>query len=199
MKIDFSKNDGLVPAIVQDAKTDKVLMLGFMDQNAYEKTVKENKVTFFSRSRQELWTKGETSGNELLVQKIMVDCDQDTLLIKAEPTGPVCHTGRDTCFNEINDRPDNFLYTLEKIIDDRKNSAPEESYTAKLLSDGLNKISQKVGEEATEVIIAALNQTGEQLKDEVADLLYHLLVLLQAKGVSLSEIDAVLGNRHQPK
>jgi phosphoribosyl-ATP pyrophosphohydrolase/phosphoribosyl-AMP cyclohydrolase len=199
MKIDFSKNDGLVPAIVQDAKTDKVLMLGFMDQNAYEKTVKENKVTFFSRSRQELWTKGETSGNELLVQKIMVDCDQDTLLIKAEPTGPVCHTGRDTCFNEINDRPDNFLYTLEKIIDDRKNSAPEESYTAKLLSDGLNKISQKVGEEATEVIIAALNQTGEQLKDEVADLLYHLLVLLQAKGVSLSEIDAVLANRHQPK
>ena len=199
MKIDFSKNDGLVPAIVQDAKTKKVLMLGFMDQNAYEKTVKEKKVTFFSRTRQELWTKGETSGNELLVQEIMVDCDQDTLLIKAEPTGPVCHTGKDTCFNEINDRPDNFLFTLEKIINDRKNSAPEESYTAKLLSDGLNKISQKVGEEATEVIIAALNQTGEQLKDEVADLLYHLLVLLQAKGVSLSEIDAVLANRHQPK
>jgi len=199
MKIDFSKNDGLVPVIVQDTKTDKVLMLGYMNQDAYEKTMKENKVTFFSRSRQELWTKGETSGNELLIQEILLDCDGDTLLIKANPTGPVCHTGKDTCFNETNVGSEDFLFTLEKIIEDRKKSAPEESYTAKLLSDGLDKISQKVGEEATEVIIAALNQTDVQLKDEVADLLYHLMVLLQAKGVSLSEINSVLANRHQPK
>ena len=199
MKIDFSKNEGLVPAIVQDAKTNKVLMLGYMNQEAYETTITNKKVTFFSRSRQELWTKGETSGNELLVQEILLDCDQDTLLVKAEPTGPVCHTGKDTCFNEINDKSDDFLFSLEKIIEERSNSTPEESYTAKLLSDGLNKISQKVGEEATEVIVAALNQTDEQLKDEVADLLYHLLVLLQAKGVSLSDINTVLANRHQPK
>lgn len=199
MKIDFSKNNGLVPAIVQDAKTNKVLMLGYMNQDAVEKTVEEKKVTFFSRSRQELWTKGETSGNELLVQKILLDCDQDTLLIKAEPTGPVCHTGKDTCFNEINDGSEDFLFALENIIKNRKTSAPEESYTARLLSAGLNKISQKVGEEATEVVIAALNQNNEQFKDEVADLLYHLLVLLQAKGVSLSEINTVLENRHQPE
>ena len=199
MKINFSKNNGLIPAIVQDAQTNKVLMLGYMNQEAFEKTVDENKVTFFSRSRQELWTKGETSGNELLVQKILLDCDQDTLLIKAEPTGPVCHTGKDTCFNEINDRPQEFLFTLEKIINNRKNAAPEKSYTAKLFSAGLNKISQKVGEEATEVVIAALNQNNEQFKDEVADLLYHLLVLLQAKGVSLSEINSVLERRHQPE
>jgi phosphoribosyl-ATP pyrophosphohydrolase/phosphoribosyl-AMP cyclohydrolase len=199
MKIDFEKNDGLVPVIIQDTLSQKVLMLGYMNQEAYEKTVDEKKVTFFSRSRQELWTKGETSGNELLVKEILLDCDHDTLLIKAEPTGPVCHTGKDTCFDEKKDGPDDFLYTLEKIIENRKESAPEESYTAKLLSAGLNKISQKVGEEATEVVIAALNQKDEQFKDEVADLLYHLLVLLQAKGVSLIEINTVLADRHQPK
>ena len=199
MKINFSKNDGLVPAIIQDAKTNRVLMLGYMNQEAYNKSVKEKKVTFFSRSRQELWTKGETSGNELLVKDILLDCDQDTLLIKAEPTGPVCHTGKDTCFNEINDGSDDFLFTLEKIIENRKKSAPEESYTAKLLSAGLNKISQKVGEEATEVVIAALNESNEKFINETADLLYHLLVLLHAKDVSLNEINAVLANRHQPK
>jgi phosphoribosyl-ATP pyrophosphohydrolase/phosphoribosyl-AMP cyclohydrolase len=198
MKINFSKNDGLVPAIIQDAKTNKVLMLGYMNQDAFDNTVKKKKVTFYSRRRQELWTKGETSGNELLVQEILLDCDQDTILIKAEPTGPVCHTGQDTCFNEMNDDSNDFLFTLENIIKNRKKSSPEESYTAKLLSAGLNKISQKVGEEATEVVIAALNQKDEQFKDEVADLLYHLLVLLQAKGVSLSEINSVLENRHQP-
>jgi phosphoribosyl-ATP pyrophosphohydrolase/phosphoribosyl-AMP cyclohydrolase len=199
MKIDFTKNDGLVPAIIQDAFSQKVLMLGYMNQESYEKTVNEKKVTFFSRSRHELWTKGETSGNELLVKDIRLDCDQDTLLIKAEPTGPVCHTGKDTCFDENNKSTDDFLYNLEKIIEDRKESAPEGSYTAKLFSTGLNKISQKVGEEATEVVIAALNQKEEQFKDEVADLLYHLLVLLQAKGISLLEINTVLANRHQPK
>ena len=199
MKVDFSKNNGLVPVIIQDSTTDKVLMLAFMNQDAYQKTVEDQKVTFYSRSRQELWTKGETSGNELLVKDILLDCDKDTLLIKAEPTGPVCHTGNDTCFEEINDRNADFLYSLEKIISDRKKSSPEGSYTAKLFASGLNKITQKVGEEATEVVIAALNEKDEQFKNETADLLYHLLVLLQAKGVSLSEINNVLANRHNQK
>lgn len=199
MNIDFTKNNGLVPTIIQDAKTQKVLMLGYMNQNSYKKTVDEKKVTFFSRSRQELWTKGETSGNELLVKEILLDCDQDTLLIKAEPTGPVCHTGLDTCFEEKNESTEDFLFILEKIIEDRKKSLPENSYTTKLFTEGLNKITQKVGEEATEVIIAALNQNDEQFKDEVSDLLYHLLVLIQAKGISLSEISTVLASRHQPK
>lgn len=131
MKIDFAKNDGLVPAVIQDSKTDKVLMLGYMNQESYDKTVDEKKVTFFSRSRQELWTKGETSGNELLVTEIRIDCDQDTILIKAKPTGPVCHTGKDTCFDEKNKSTEDFIYLLENIIKDRKNSAPEGSYTAK--------------------------------------------------------------------
>lgn len=199
MKIDFTKNEGLVPTIIQDVKTQKVLMLGYMNRAAYEKTVEEKKVTFFSRSRQKLWTKGETSGNELLVKEIMIDCDQDTILIKAEPTGPVCHTGKDTCFDEKNEGTEDFLYTLEEIIEDRKKNAPEGSYTSKLFSAGLNKISQKVGEEATEVVIAALNENDEQFKDEAADLLYHLLVLLRAKGISLRDINTVLADRHQPK
>jgi phosphoribosyl-ATP pyrophosphohydrolase/phosphoribosyl-AMP cyclohydrolase len=199
MKIDFTKNEGLVPTIIQDVKTQKVLMLGYMNRAAYEKTVEEKKVTFFSRSRQKLWTKGETSGNELLVKEIMIDCDQDTLLIKAVPIGPVCHTGKDTCFDEKNERTEDFLYTLEEIIEDRKKNAPEGSYTSKLFSAGLNKISQKVGEEATEVVIAALNEKDEQFKDEAADLLYHLLVLLRAKGISLRDINTVLADRHQPK
>jgi len=199
MKIDFLKNNGLVPVIIQDFFTGKVLMLGYMNQEAYHKTNEDKKVTFYSRSRQELWTKGETSGNELLVKEILIDCDSDTLLIKAKPTGPVCHTGKDTCFNEKNDINADFLYSLEKIILDRRESAPEESYTAKLFIGGLNKITQKVGEEATEVVIAALNENDEQFKEETADLLYHLLVLLQAKGVSLNEINNVLANRHQTK
>jgi phosphoribosyl-ATP pyrophosphohydrolase/phosphoribosyl-AMP cyclohydrolase len=199
MKIDFSKGDGLIPAIIQDSDTKKVLMLGYMNEEAYHKTVNEKKVTFFSRSRQELWTKGETSGNELFVKDIRLDCDSDTLLIKAKPSGPVCHTGQDTCFDESNQLTDDFLSILEKIIEDRKTASPEESYTAKLLSRGINKISQKVGEEATEVIIAALQESKDDFKNEVADLLYHLLVLLQVKGVSLSEINAVLAGRHQPK
>ncbi len=199
MKIDFSKGNGLIPAIIQDSETYKVLMLGYMNEEAYYKTVEEKKVTFFSRSRQELWTKGETSRNELMVQDIRLDCDSDTLLIKAKPTGPVCHTGKDTCFDEKNQSTDNFLPILEKIIEDRKTASPEESYTAKLLSRGINKISQKVGEESTEVIIAALQENEDEFKNEVADLLYHLLVLMQVKGVSLSEINVVLADRHQPK
>jgi phosphoribosyl-ATP pyrophosphohydrolase/phosphoribosyl-AMP cyclohydrolase len=199
MKIDFAKNDGLVPAIIQDINTNKVLMLGYMNQQSFDKTVRENKVTFFSRSRQELWTKGVTSGNELLVKDIKIDCDNDTILVKAEPTGPICHTGKDTCFDEVNENRVEFLPVLENIIKDRKNSNPDVSYTAKLLSAGLNKISQKVGEEATEVIVAALNESEDNFKSEVADLLYHLLVLLQAKGISLDDINTVLANRHQPK
>ena len=199
MKIDFKKNGGLVPVIIQDDITQKVLMLGYMNQDAYRKTVEDQKVTFYSRSRQKLWTKGETSGNELLVKKIILDCDQDTLLIKAEPTGPVCHTGKDTCFEEANDRIADFLYTLEEIITNRKKSSPEESYTAKLFAGGLNKITQKVGEEATEVVIAALNEGDEAFKAEAADLIYHLLVLLSAKGITLREINSVLFNRHKTK
>jgi phosphoribosyl-ATP pyrophosphohydrolase/phosphoribosyl-AMP cyclohydrolase len=199
MKVDFSKGDGLIPAIIQDSDTKKVLMLGYMNEEAYQKTMHEKKVTFFSRSRQELWTKGETSGNELFVEDIRLDCDSDTLLIKAKPSGPVCHTGQDTCFDEMNRSTDDFLPILEKIIEDRQTASPEESYTAKLLSRGINKISQKVGEEATEVIIAALQESEDDFKNEVADLLYHLLVLMQVKGVSLSEINTVLAERHQPK
>lgn len=199
MKIDFKKNGGLVPVIIQDDMTQKVLMLGYMNQGAYQKTVEDKKVTFYSRSRHKLWTKGETSGNELLVKKIIIDCDQDTLLIKVEPTGPVCHTGKDTCFEEVNDRNADFLYTLEEIITNRKKSSPEESYTAKLFAGGLNKITQKVGEEATEVVIAALNEGDEAFKAEAADLIYHLLVLLSAKGITLREINSVLFNRHKTK
>lgn len=199
MKIDFEKNGGLVPVIIQDDMTQKVLMLGYMNQGAYQKTVEDKKVTFYSRSRHKLWTKGETSGNELLVKKIIIDCDQDTLLIKVEPTGPVCHTGKDTCFEEVNDRNADFLYTLEEIITNRKKSSPEESYTAKLFAGGLNKITQKVGEEATEVVIAALNEGDEAFKAEAADLIYHLLVLLSAKGITLREINSVLFNRHKTK
>ena len=173
-------------------------MLGYMNEEAYHKTVNEKKVTFFSRSRQELWTKGETSGNELFVKDIRLDCDSDTLLIKAKPTGPVCHTGKDTCFDEINQATDDFLSILEKIIEDRKTASPEESYTARLVTRGINKISQKVGEEATEVIISALQESKDDFKNEVADLLYHLLVLMQVKGVSLSEVNALLATRHQP-
>ena len=198
MKIDFEKSGGIIPAIIQDAKTNIVLMLGYMNKEAYDLTLKEKKVTFFSRSRQELWTKGETSGNELFVEDIRVDCDNDTLLIKAEPSGPVCHTGRDTCFDEKNKKSDDFLNVLETIIGDRRESSPEESYTSRLLSDGINKITQKVGEEATEVIIAALNESDENFKNEVSDLLYHLLVLLQAKDISLGEIKNVLASRHKP-
>lgn len=199
MKIDYAKNNGLVPAVIQDSKTNKVLMLGYMNQESYDKTVIEKKVTFFSRSRQELWTKGVTSGNELLVKDIMIDCDHDTILIKAEPTGPICHTGKDTCFDEKNEGDVEFLNVLENIINQRKESKPDESYTAKLLSTGLNKICQKVGEEATEVIVAALSESDDHFKDEVADLLYHLLVLLQAKGITLGDINAVLADRHQSK
>ncbi|MBN2281782.1 MAG: bifunctional phosphoribosyl-AMP cyclohydrolase/phosphoribosyl-ATP diphosphatase HisIE [Candidatus Marinimicrobia bacterium] len=196
MKMDFNKNNGLIPAIIQDEKTGKVLMLGYMNEESLARTQETGKVTFFSRSRQELWTKGETSGNYLFVRSMAQDCDEDTLLIKVDPVGPVCHTGTDTCFNEINSNA-NFLFYLESVIDERRKSQSEKSYTASLFKKGINKIAQKVGEEATETIIEALNGSKELLKEETADLLFHLLVLLRAKEVTLAEVLAVLEKRHQ--
>lgn len=196
MKIDFKKSGGLVPAIVQDADTSVVLMLGYMNEEAYKKTLKSGKVTFFSRSRQTLWTKGETSGNFLLLDKLLLDCDNDTILVKARPTGPVCHTGSDTCFNELN-RPNDFLYELEKIVNQRRKVMPEGSYTTHLFKKGINKIAQKVGEEATEVVIEAVDDNRERLLEESADLLYHLIVLLQAKKLTLNDVSDILRKRHK--
>ena len=196
MKPDFSKQN-LIPAIVQDANTNVVLMLGYMNEEAFEKTKKENRVTFFSRSKNRLWTKGETSGNFLNVKSILLDCDNDTILIKAIPVGPACHTGRDTCFNEKN--TGNFLSKLQQIIKNRKNNPSEKSYTASLFKEGINKIAQKVGEEATEMIIEAKDNDSEKFKNESADLLFHYLILLEAKSVSFDEIIQVLEKRHNKK
>ena len=197
MGIDFKKYaDGLVPAIIQDASTNKVLMLGFMNEEALAKTNELQKVTFFSRSKNRLWTKGEESGNYLFVKEIKVDCDNDTLLIKAEPAGPVCHTGADTCWNEKNDH-DNFLQQLETIIAERKNNATENSYTSSLFAKGINKIAQKLGEEAVELVIEAKDDNADLFKGEAADLLFHYLILLQAKGFKLDDIVEVLKERHR--
>jgi phosphoribosyl-AMP cyclohydrolase / phosphoribosyl-ATP pyrophosphohydrolase len=199
MKANFSKSaDGLVPAIVQDARTDKVLMLGFMSEESLEVTKATGRVTFFSRSRQELWTKGSTSGNFLKVVDIKLDCDADTFLIKANPTGPACHTGSDTCFGEANTEKD-FLLKLEDIISERLNSGNEDSYTAKLFASGLNRIAQKVGEEAVEVVIAAKDDDRDAFIGEAADLVFHLLVLAAYKRVSLSDIKEKLRSRHENK
>jgi len=197
MKVDFSKySDGLVPAIIQDDATSKVLMLGFMNEAALAKTEELNKVTFFSRSKNRLWTKGEESGNFLLLKSISADCDDDSLLIKVDPVGPVCHTGADTCWSEKNINS-NFLFELEKIIVDRKNNPSEKSYTSSLFEKGINKIAQKVGEEAVELVIEAKDNDANLFKNEAADLLFHYLILLQAKGHSLGEIQDVLISRHQ--
>jgi phosphoribosyl-ATP pyrophosphohydrolase/phosphoribosyl-AMP cyclohydrolase len=196
MKPDFSKyNDGLMPAIIQDYKTSKVLMLGFMNDAAFAQTESTGKVTFFSRSKQRLWTKGEESSNFLNVKQVMLDCDQDTLLIKAEPMGPTCHTGADTCWSEKN-HTDDFLYYLQDIIDLRRKSNDETSYVKQLFNKGINKIAQKVGEEATEVIIEAKDNNEELFLNESADLLFHFMVLLRAKGVSLQDVTYVLKQRH---
>lgn len=195
MKIDFEKYaDGLVPAIVQDEETGKVLMLGFMNAEAFERTQTTKKATFFSRSRQKLWTKGETSGNFLDVKNIALDCDADTILIKAKPVGAVCHTGADTCFGEKN-KSDDFLRELEKIIVERRENRKENSYTSKLFEKGINKIAQKVGEEAVELIIESKDENRALFVSEAADLLYHLLVLLAAKNVSLGEVAETLRER----
>jgi phosphoribosyl-AMP cyclohydrolase / phosphoribosyl-ATP pyrophosphohydrolase len=196
MTINFAKYDnGLVPAIIQDHSTGKVLMLGFMNEEAVNKTLDEGRITFFSRSKARLWTKGEESGNFLLFKQMEVDCDQDALLIKAEPLGPVCHTGADTCWNEKNQK-DDFLVYLENIIDLRKRSSTEESYVASLFSHGINKIAQKVGEEAVELIIEAKDQNDRLFLDEAADLLFHYLILLNAKGHNLQDVINVLAERH---
>ncbi len=196
MKIDFTKSpDGLVPVIVQDATTNVVLMLGYMNSQAFEKTEKENRVTFFSRSKNRLWTKGEESGNFLNVTDILLDCDTDTILIKVIPVGPVCHKGSDSCFNEKNNSPD-FLSQLERIILDRKNNPSDKSYTSSLFAKGINKIAQKVGEEAVELVIESKDNDPELFKNEAADLLFHYLILLAAKGYSLNDITTILRTRH---
>jgi len=194
---DFDKSSGLLPAIVQDATTGKVLMLGYMNEEAYQKTLAEKTVTFFSRSKNRLWTKGETSGNFLHVVDIMIDCDRDTLLIKARPQGATCHTGADTCFDEHNQSNVLFIEYLKHIIRDRKEASPESSYTAKLFAKGINKIAQKVGEEAIELVIEAKDNNKELFLNEAADLLYHYLVLLEAKSIDLDEVIDILRQRHK--
>lgn len=195
--LNFQKSpDGLLPAVVQDAATGKVLMLGYLNEESLAKTRAEGVVTFFSRSKQRLWTKGEISGNFLHVQEIRADCDGDTVLIKATPAGPVCHTGADTCFDEENKGQGAWLNHLKAVIRDRKQQAPESSYTAKLFARGTHKVAQKVGEEAVELVIEAMRDDDGLFKEEAADLLFHYLVLLEDRGIDFDEIIAVLRARH---
>jgi phosphoribosyl-AMP cyclohydrolase / phosphoribosyl-ATP pyrophosphohydrolase len=199
MEINFSKyTDGLVPAIVQDSQTDKVLMLGFMNQEALDKSRELGKLTFFSRSKNRLWTKGEKSGNFLILKDIKLDCDRDSLLIRVIPMGPVCHTGADTCFDEENTGA-RFLDTLEVIIHNRKNHPEDNSYVSGLFKKGINKIAQKLGEEAIELVIEAKDQDEHLFLNEAADLLFHYLILLEARGHNLKEVTDVLENRHNKK
>ena len=199
MEIDFEKMGGLVPAIIQDAKTKTVLMLGYMNKEAYDKTTKTGKVTFFSRSRQCLWTKGETSGNFLELVDIMVDCDNDTLLVKVNPTGPTCHKGTDTCWGEKNEaNPLLFLTFLQDFINIRHEEMPEGSYTTSLFKDGVNRMAQKVGEEALEAVIEACHGTNGRLVYEGADMIYHLIVLLTSKGLRIEDLAKELQVRHDP-
>lgn len=199
MNIDFEKMGGLVPAIIQDYRTKNVLMLGFMNKEAYDNTVSTNKVTFYSRSRKCLWTKGETSGNFLNVVSIKNDCDNDTLLIKAIPEGPVCHTGDDTCWGEKNEaNPLLFLSELQDFIEKRHEEMPEGSYTTSLFKDGLNRMAQKVGEEALEAVIEAVNGTDERLVYEASDMFYHLIVLLTEKKLRIEDVAEELRKRHNP-
>jgi len=197
MKIDFLKGDGLVPVIIQDITTKNILMLGYMNKEAYEKTLEINKVTFFSRSKNRLWTKGEESGNFLLVEDIKIDCDNDSLLIKVSPQGPTCHKGSDTCWNENNAQSFGFLTELEEVIRDRReNSDSSSSYVASLFEKGINKIAQKVGEEAIETVIEAKDSNDNLFLNESADLLFHYLILLQAKGFLFNDIIEILKKRH---
>jgi phosphoribosyl-ATP pyrophosphohydrolase/phosphoribosyl-AMP cyclohydrolase len=199
MKVDFKKYaDGLVPAVIQDYDTQKVLMLGFMNDEALKKTEETGLVTFYSRSKKRLWTKGEESGNHLQLRQILLDCDKDSLLIKAEPKGPVCHTGADTCWSEKNHKED-FLYYLEHIIDLRRTGVDEKSYVRQLFNKGINKMAQKVGEEAVELVIEAKDVNQALFLNEAADLLFHYLILLQAKDCSLSDVVKILEQRHQSK
>ena len=197
MNIDFEKMGGLVPAIVQDNVTRRVLMLGFMNKEAYEKTLELGKVTFFSRTKNRLWTKGEESGNFLNVIEILNDCDNDTLLIKAHPTGPVCHTGADTCWNEENSADINFLSYLQDFIEKRYKEMPEGSYTTSLFKSGINRMAQKVGEEAVETVIEATNGTDDRLIYEASDMIYHLIVLLTSKGYRIEDLAKELVKRQK--
>lgn len=196
MELDFDKMNGLIPAIIQDNYTQKVLMLGFMNKEAYEKTVETGKVTFFSRTKNRLWTKGEESGNFLNVVSIKADCDNDTLLIMVHPEGPICHKGTDTCWGEKNEQDIMFLKELQDFIDRRHQEMPEKSYTTSLFKSGVNKMAQKVGEEAVETVIEACNGTDERLIYEGADLLYHLIVLLTYKGYRIEDLARELKERH---
>lgn len=194
---DFTKNDDrLLPAIVQDVNTKNVLMLGYMNEEAFQKTIATNKVTFFSRSKKRLWTKGEESGNFLELKHISLDCDNDSFLVMASPKGPTCHKGTDTCWGAKNTSSFGFLSQLERIIADRKNNSSEKSYVSSLFEKGMNKIAQKVGEEAVEVVIEAKDNNDDLFLNESADLLFHYLILLQAKGFDLTSIEAVLKERH---
>ena len=197
MKIQFDKNDGLIPVIIQHHLNLQVLMLGYMNEEAFEKTKKEGRVTFYSRSRKSLWTKGETSGNFLTVKDILIDCDNDTILVKVMPHGPVCHTGTKTCFNEETSK--GFLYELENTIEERIFLNNHDSYTNRLYLKGLNKIAQKVGEEAIELIIEAKDDNDDLFKNEAADLLYHYLILLKAKNNKLADIENILQKRKNKK
>jgi phosphoribosyl-AMP cyclohydrolase / phosphoribosyl-ATP pyrophosphohydrolase len=194
-QLDFSKGDGLLPVVIQDNNTMQVLMVGYMNEEALEKTISEKKVTFYSRSKKRLWTKGETSENYLFVETIQSDCDNDTLLIKVRPAGPVCHTGTTSCFGE--ETAKGFVYELEHVINKRIDQDSGESYTNKLYKKGINKVAQKVGEEAVELIIEAKDNNLELFRNEAADLLYHLLILLKAKGINLQSIEEVLKERHK--
>ena len=198
MNLDFNKAGGLIPAVIQDVATGKVLMVGFMNEEAYNKTIDQKLVTFYSRTRQRLWTKGEESGNFLDVSEILIDCDNDTLLIKATPRGPVCHTGAETCFGESNRSGGmQFLDYLQKFITRRHKEKPKNSYTTKLFESGINKIAQKVGEEAVELVIEAKDHNDDLFLNEAADLMYHFIVLLTARGYSLNEVGDVLSSRHK--
>jgi phosphoribosyl-AMP cyclohydrolase / phosphoribosyl-ATP pyrophosphohydrolase len=194
-QIDFAKGNGLVPVVIQDNKTLQVLMVGYMNEEAFKKTMEEKKVTFFSRSKNRLWTKGETSGNHLYVEEVLADCDNDSLLIKVNPAGPVCHTGSTSCFGDENAK--GFIYKLEYIINQRIKNNSKESYTNQLYKKGINKVAQKVGEEAVELIIESKDNNPDLFRNEAADLLYHLLILLKAKGVNLQSIEEVLKKRHK--
>jgi phosphoribosyl-ATP pyrophosphohydrolase/phosphoribosyl-AMP cyclohydrolase len=198
-EVDFNKSpDGLIPAIIQDFETKKVLMLGFMNEEALRITLSTQKVTFYSRTKSRLWTKGETSNNFLHLKSIALDCDKDTLLIKVQPDGPTCHTGTDTCWGETNNQHDiTFITHLEQTITERKNNPSETSYTSSLFAKGINKIAQKVGEEAVEIVIEAKDNNDDLFLGEAADLLFHYLVLLQAKGFTTSDVIKILKERHQ--
>ena len=194
-QLDFSKGNGLIPVVIQDISTLQVLMVGYMNEEAFEKTSREKKVTFFSRSKNRLWTKGETSGNLMYVETIQTDCDNDSLLIKVNPAGPVCHTGSTSCFAE--ETAKGFVYKLEQVINQRIDDNSAESYTNKLYKKGINKVAQKVGEEAVELVIEAKDDNIDLFKNEAADLLYHLLILLKAKGVRFQNVEEVLKERHK--